>query len=374
MKHFTNHFVLASFLALVVFAQREAWRHDPETSPPAWEATSLSLRSTTGKVLLRLGDFVRRRYDNSVSPEARTLSEIGYTLRYQMGEFPSFIFKAAGGSPDSLHYRTEIPFLYPSSLPKIREELLPAVAALEAFCRAKGARLLVLPVPVKLSLDVPTLRSSELWFKDAHQYEMPTPAWVYQKMVSEIGPAAIDLYSLFRKSRELNPFELYLPYDNHWTSFAIALTASEITRHLSQSAPSVIYHAKRPIRHDTFFMDALRLPTSFTDHARAFRWQEPLFSLAPAAAHAGRVFLAGTSFSDRLKRSEFGLGALLRKGTGREVVDLSISGQGKYASLRSFLQRGLSLSPGDVLIWEFPVSQAGAKDGTFPLPISDKLL
>jgi hypothetical protein len=116
------------------------------------------------------------------------------------------------------------------------------------------------------------------------------------------------------------------------------------------------------------FIGYLQLPSFFVARRPELQWQEPYYTLRSGPARGqGRVLVFGTSYAERLKETEWGLGSQLGKALGREVLDLSFHGAGPIGSFIEFQKRGLKYKKGDVLVWEFPVRHPPVPAEVIPL-------
>jgi SGNH hydrolase-like domain, acetyltransferase AlgX len=315
----------------------------------------LSLRIDGGKrTLLRMpliSELVfrsRQHFDFS----SESLAGMGYAARYILSDIPDFIYERPFQNKTQLFMRDELLFEKAGIEHDVFPNMKLSLERLREYCRASHLRLVVAVIPTKLSVLYPSSASRH----------------VYQAIQNSMPGEKNDLLDLYLSYQALHPEEpLFLPYDNHWSSFGIALTAQSLLKQITAAQEEAWIKADGTYNLDpqTSFTGALQLPQFFRNRFWPFAWRENFYVIdsPPSRTYEKtppKLFLAGTSFAKRLSDSPFGLASLLRRGLGAEVSDFSVDGGGKYAALHSLLENNTARD--GILVWEFPLFEALQND------------
>jgi hypothetical protein len=253
-------------------------------------------------------------------------------------------------------------------------------ARVDTLRDAGVARVLLLPVPTKLSVFLasdPSLAAQVCEGLDERSSSggAPTPAVcdgrrsaaIYERVVTELqAMPSVEVVELQRAlvRHASEPLPLFAYDDTHWTSLGLAWAASatlEVWRGAGLQPPVKV--GTRPdAPGDLQYMLALPEGRFFRAHAGA----EDLYDL-PATASPGScerpVFLLGDSYSNCRGQS---LARLLTRGSGCNVVDLSVEGDGPVASFpRLHAEQGSRLQ-GATVLWEFPIRELTRLQGFAP--------
>ncbi len=226
------------------------------------------------------------------------------------------------------------------------------IARVSAELEARGAALLVVPVPAKAA-SVPHLAPP-----------LPRAAGErYEALLERLGEAGVptaDLRSVLASE------SAWLRTDTHWTPHGADLTAQLISGRMHELVPtlpaSLSYEmvAEEPteFRGDLNrllalgpFESALAPPPDRLTVGTVAAANGPAGSLFDDAG--ADVVLVGTSYS---AASEWGLADRLRLHAGVDLLDLSVSGRGPMAPMLEYLRSDtLGRSAPSLVVWEVPV-------------------
>lgn len=167
-------------------------------------------------------------------------------------------------------------------------------------------------------------------------------------------PETLNLESVYQKEK---PEALFDVGDWHWTSFALGLAAREIALRLGAldvvlrtEGRLVTRAGERAIaQKHRFFPLRQREGTLFSFRPIV---SEAMYRLTAKKRVGNRVFVCGTSFSNKYRDEGGSLANVLDSVVDGEVVDLAVDAGGLLGSIR----RLKTLQPGDTVVWEFPLS------------------
>ncbi len=320
---------------------------------------------------------------------SRFISDWGHIGRYLLGQVHDRILKGRPSEFEHIYYREELPFLFNGLDSPIELAVVEQMRRFSANLTSQGAHVLWVPVPTKLALELDQIASplppESPWgathLSRAVRQAQPRPYEIYRKWVERSDGFAVDLAKVFSDSRLRRREDLlYVPYDNHWSSFGIGVAAQAIAEKLRQAIPELRipllnFFQLRGVQHDHYLLSLLNLPSRFLNISPKFQWNEPLYSTEPPtkATNNGRLILAGTSQSVRLQGTGFSLGESLSRLLHRELIEESVVHGGLSGGLRKLHAKGVRVRSGDVVVWEFPDCTSLHPD-SFPYLISGRIL
>lgn len=349
-----------------------------------WREASLAV-SAGGR---ELASVESRRRDLPASYEpvdgaSRAWRDLGFRVGYAVGRVPEFLFLGTHEPYQRIYLREEVPFQYPVTAGWVREALVPHLKRVAAHLEGTGVHFVIVPVPTKISIErgrVPTPLPADQTWKPARApasvrsgtedaYE------VYRTVVDAVPGRTVDLFEAFSLYRERHKgAELFVPADSHWSSLGIAVAADAVMKKLRGEGwrlPDFQLEKLRD-RRPYYFHDLLaplQLPIGFLRSSPGFQWHEPLYRLVPEVPqYQGKLLLAGTCYSDRLRPLGLSLGKVLAKALHRTLVDASFRNTDALGPLRRIHSEGWLLEPGDLLVWEFALRLMADPDEPTPLP------
>ena len=221
-----------------------------------------------------------------------------------------------------------------------------------------AARVIVLPVPTKLSVFLatdPSLRAQVCGMQEAAQCDGGRTAAAYDRFAGVLraeGASVVPLQRLL-VTRAATGDELLFAYeDTHWTSLGLNLAAAETAGAWrgEDATPPVTVGRLPDAPGDLQHMLALPDRPFFRTH-RAEQDLYDLHASTPVAACSAPAVLLGTSYS---RPGGQRLATLLTQATGCPVIDLSVDGDGPVASFHALFAEHAGDLRGAVVIWEFP--------------------
>jgi len=293
------------------------------------------------------------------------IARIGYALRFHSGQFLPFIYRAPAKGEINLYVNNETSMQYLSSVDKVKTNL-DKIQVFLLKLKAKGIIPVVIAVPTKVSIEremISNLHPPDLWLP-AEQAEEASEA-VYSRIRGIDPVSMVNLYKAFSDAQK-NKTEfdrVFVPWDYHWSIYGIAIAVKETLKSLNNQGVSVsnIQIKKGDIRSlnmgDAFIVWH-QLPAWYVQRQKDFSWKEYEY---PVEAHIsqkikGRVFLAGTSFSDRYGQDPFGLPMQLKHVLNVDFYNTTVSGGGVDKSIEKAWSLPKPPVAGDILIWEFPIT------------------
>ena len=245
-----------------------------------------------------------------------------------------------------------------------------------ALRQAGAARVLLLPVPTKLSILLavdPSLRPqvAPLQAPGAHG---PAPEGVldgrrtaeaYAHLAGAFrdlpGVDVVSLQGLFVETaaRRDEAGPLFVPEDTHWTSLGVNLAALAVAHAWRGTEQAGLVRAGSLPDRPGDLQNMMALPGGAWFRTHPF--EETLYDVRSAASQPceERAFLVGTSYSTHRAQH---LAAQIAKAAGCPVEDLAQGGKGPVATLEVLLKERASRLPGAVVIWEFPFRDVMTKD------------
>jgi hypothetical protein len=242
-----------------------------------------------------------------------------------------------------------------------------------ALRQAGAARVLLLPVPTKLSILLavdPSLRPQVAPLQAPGAHGPATGASLDGRRTAEAyahlagafrdlpGVQVVSLQRLFLETAARGGEALFVPEDTHWTSLGVNLAALAVAHAWRGTEQAELVRAGSLPDRPGDLQNMMALPRGawFRTHP----YEEPLHDIRGAAGPcAERAFLVGTSYSTHRAQH---LATQIAKAAGCPVEDLAQGGKGPVATLEALLRERASQLPGAVVIWEFPFRDVMAKD------------
>ena len=290
-----------------------------------------------------------------VDKTSQFLRDIGYVARYFLGQIPFFVLIGRAGDTRQMFERIEIYTLGYTSDQEIEESVIEIRQQISDWQR-KGAQVIFLPIPSKLSLNRNAMPKSlppfTVW-EPCKMWKAEAPELVYRSLVTEL-PGSIDLFSRFQRLLALGQTP-YLNDDSHWNSLGIAEAARMVLSEIRprRSWNTSVYGGSLEGFH--FLEEYLQLPEWFMRRLKFNGGKEELFGITPQINEGGRVLVLGTSFCYRLSHMELSLGELLKHALGRDLLQFCSAGNGVWGSVEEFESSGVEITRGDIIVWESPV-------------------
>ncbi|MBI1860398.1 MAG: hypothetical protein HYR96_05725 [Deltaproteobacteria bacterium] len=293
------------------------------------------------------------------------LKDWGYIARYRAHQIPDFIIEVRTVAGEQLFERDEILTL---SGAQSREQIIRRVRDQIHVWRARGADVVFVPVPSKLSIvraDVSRLPASSVW-EVSHGLGVENASGLYQEFVQGI-PEAVDLFSRFQALYRRGVFP-FLDDDSHWSSRGIGEMASVVLTRLRPRRDWPLVR-EGSLAGFHFPTEYLQLPEWYLVRMKAFANHEDLYTVGQAGGEKGRVIVLGTSFCQRLAHTEYGMGPILKRALGRELHEYCEQGGGLWGGIDRMAASGVSVERGDIIVWEAPLAHVfrkaptGAREG-----------
>lgn len=316
---------------------------------------------------------IKQRNTGYFDRATEILARTGHVAKYLASHSNHWYFFGSREPRVDLQLRADIPLQYEKSLTYLQREIFPVM---QEVLSQKEVEWLVLPIPTKLSIirdKVPAVLPTELLISE-HEMERSREdsRAVYKNFVQVNPKQTIDLFSLYEKHYKKKPLEdLFVPWDYHWSSLGITLAAEAVVQKLRRLGYAVgdTLVVQRGFAEPTYLEQLsvqTQLPQAFLRLRPEFKWREPLYDLevTKKAKIKGRIFLAGTSSTNRRRGTPYGLDRLLEKALGKPITTFAYDGGQMSGGLEALSKSG-EIQPGDLVVWEFPVSTAMHK---FPLP------
>jgi hypothetical protein len=309
---------------------------------------------------------------------SKLIKGLGYSVKYLLDDYPDNVIK---GNPEpylNLTVRDEFGYQRAAKIERMRRYVALPVLHYTQWLESQGIRVVVVPVPTKVSVyrddfdqGLPLM---DLWGAEPRRDpgappKAEEPALVYGSITDTLGERAVNVLGLFRKAKASGGPRLFHYNDLHWTSYGLTLVAAEVARKVTGTAPEIVALGNKSKSFDHPVLNMLRLPPWLLEARRELWWEEPLYELAPARAKAssGRLILMGSSASEEHGGTPHRFGSVLARALGRELIEQAVAGGGAEGSLRRLVDSGVTLSPEDVVVWEFPMA-AESPAPKLPLP------
>ena len=289
-------------------------------------------------------------------------AELGYVLRYLIGQQPDRVIAARRGDTLHLFSGGDLEMqVRDYGAAGARTVIAGARPALDRL-RTLGVTVVPVLVPTKLSLyreELPySIGKRGRWSRPPTDAQPEDPDFVHQ-LLAEGMPEAIDLYEPFRVFRRTYPDRLlYPPLDYHWTSLGSAVAVVTIARQLMERgvlsiAPQWLGEGRRRLT-ASVLTDQYPLPRWYLARATEFQSDEEVvrFVTEPVREGAGRLIVLGTSFSQFPPEGFLGQ---LRSVFGRRVEAFVRPNNGYAGGFQMMKDAHFKLRRGDLLIWEMPL-------------------
>ena len=245
-----------------------------------------------------------------------------------------------------------------------------------ALRQAGAARVLLLPVPTKLSILLavdPSLRPQVAPLQAPGEQgplretvpDGRRTAEAYARLPGAFrdlpGVEVVSLQRLFLETaaRAGQEGPLFVPEDTHWTSLGVNLAALAVARAWRRTEQAALLRVGSLPDGPGDLQNMMALPGGAWFRTHPF--EETLYDVRGAASQPceERAFLVGTSYSTHRAHH---LAAQIAKAAGCPVEDLAQGGKGPVATLEALLKERASQLPGAVVIWEFPFRDVMTKD------------
>lgn len=251
--------------------------------------------------------------------------------------------------------------------------------ALSSALAARGTQLIYVPIPTKGSVSGPFLPTSGI----AGMFDQRIALRSYSDFVATLtaaGVIAVDVASAI----DAKPGEAptFLGADHHWTSDGARRAAKAVA---AVMAPLPDYQKLAKGTYQSVSIGPAKIASSMrrsiqaacrsplpVNETEGFETRlggetsgEQSMDLFGEAAGAGRIALAGTSFSDI---EVINFGGFVSELTGLDVTNFAISGGNQFVSILSYLtSQQFADDPPDFLIWENPIYNNIGEFGDAPL-------
>jgi alginate O-acetyltransferase complex protein AlgJ len=254
----------------------------------------------------------------------------------------------------------------------------PAILDFDAACKKAGVRLVVVPIPDKVTV-MPTAAGL-----NPGQSPEAVVNVDYPRFVAELREAGVDVYDPLTVLSKADEPGRYLEHDTHWTPECMALVAKAVAGHVRETAAlsskgSVRFAASEMVVSRVGdLVDMLGLPADqslfLPQVVRILRTIDPKTG-ASAVAPSADVVLLGDSFSNIYTAKEMGwgegagFGPTLARYLQRPVDAIVINGKGASGTRAELARRPEGLSGKRVIIWEFAVRElVDASWDVIPVP------
>jgi len=366
----TKHLITSSLLIFLGIYQARNLTSDWNFKRPLRSYVPLSLKYGD-KVLVSLDVPSFSTYPKC-DVSSRELGELGFIVRYKMGQFPYDSFQGAKGkTPRRLFARDANHFMYSRAIPELKQNaFLAQIANLTATLDRVGITLVVVLVPLHIAIERDFVPSGPLpplnrWneLKDPGPED---PYGVYRTAVESNPLHILDLHKIYRDYRQANPDALlYFPGDSHWSSLGIAVASQGVLSFLKQRETNVgvgkvSFDGFNEEKRKSQLIEYLQLPDAYVTSNPDLHWTEPLYILKNdrkrklAATNGGRLFVLGTSFTARFIDTGYGFAEMLAAGMGKNLTAFGLAGGGATHGWHRLKYEGNTLRRGDTIVWEMP--------------------
>jgi len=367
----TKHLITSLLLIFLGIYQARNLTSDRNFKRPLRSYVPLSLKY--GDKILFSRDVPSLISYPKCDASSRELGELGFILRYKVGQFPYDMFQSPKGkTPRRLFARDASDLIYSRAIAETKQNaLLLQMTNLAATLDRAGITLVIVLVPLHIAIERDFMPSGSL--PPLHQWnELKDPGpedpyGVYQAIVDSAPLHILDLYKIYRDFRQANPDSpLYFPGDSHWSSLGITVAAQGVLNFLKQRGTEVdvgkvSFEGFGDHESKGQLISFLQLPESYVTSDPDLHWTEPLYilkkdrTLKLAAAGDGRLFVFGTSFTARFNKTGYGFAEMLAAGLGKKLTAWGNPGGGATQSLRYLQHEGFTLRRGDTVVWEMPL-------------------
>lgn len=189
-----------------------------------------------------------------------------------------------------------------------------------------GAEVLLLPIP-------------------SHDLMLGNPSWegVHRRLLEVDSKRVIDLLGPYRNLRNQ---ALYDDEDNHWSHLGIAVAAKEVVSALKKLG----WELGEPT------IELARTPQFGSFGPTLYRPAPSISFLWPMEKRPRRLILFGTSFTRKYSEHGADFASVLGNLLELEPANYAFASARLRGSLERSRKEGFDLRSGDLIIWEFPVS------------------
>jgi len=356
--------VLLGFFALLLVGYHAGGFFSSSIRPRlGWRSSQLSVRWLNGgepRTVATLDTVVSKHFEDAGS---KFLGHAGYLARYYLESLSKGYFIRQG----HVYLRDEVLFNYRESWARVRDEFLPGLRAATQTLAGSKAKILLVVVPPKISIEKTMSRplaQSDLYAPLVGGVEDPRST--YEHLLAAVGDSVIPV-DLLAEYEANSDQPLFPAHDQHWSSRGTAIAARAVINRLRAGGepwPEPKLHYRKlndPSRTERFRPPHFSfIPEWFAVREMRKQDREPLYDLESIAASVrprGRIILWGTSFSDRQDGTGFSFGEVLAKALGRPLVKFAFPGGGAHGGLEAFGKSDFRLTESDWVIWEFPLAQ-----------------
>jgi alginate O-acetyltransferase complex protein AlgJ len=240
----------------------------------------------------------------------------------------------------------------------------PAILDFDAACKKAGVRLVVVPVPDKVTV-MPTAAGLNPGQSPEAVVNVDYPAFV-----AELREAGVDIFDPLTLLSKPDEPGRYLAQDTHWTPECMELVAKALASHVRQSTgrgTARYAAAETAVSRVGDLVDMLGLPADQSlfppQEVHIRRTLDPKTGVPPVAPTSADVVLLGDSFSNIYTAKEMGwgdgagFGPTLSRYLQRPVDAIVINGKGASGTRAELARRPEGLSGKRVIIWEFAVRE-----------------
>ena len=330
-----------------------------------------------------IGNFNSTNKRGEKDASLTRLRELGFLIRYWLGERDERVFEPQRGSFENIHLRKELYFQHPANAIKVSENLAPSITNLVARLKEAGIESIVLPVPMKSSVYHETIPKgtfeTSVYQRNLANIEgfnvESNP--LYQKL-SQSTPQIVNLYEHFRTIKTQIPTtSLYIPYDFHWSAFGAAqsiVALVEQLKALHYSVQSAHIQALSQSQHpivQTYLLNTFQLPSYYLKSRSDLKWHETYFKVHPVTKSPlfPRIVLIGSSMCNYLEGTGFDFHTMLQQTLSQSIEKYCIDGAAVEMGWKNAVEKGLELNKGDLVVWEFytgEIPQDGKVNLTLP--------
>jgi hypothetical protein len=303
------------------------------------------------------------------------IKNLGYFLRFKAGQVNPIVYRVDSTQQIELFHRAEFRFFNKDAPRRVSEEALPKMLSFAKILTEKGIRLIIVPIPPKSFIErnkLPDpLPHEDLWSINSFatnnkNEEQPQLA---SDLFSKSSPYFLALDSVFQNFSKENPDrKLYIPWDNHWSSQGIALTAQAVLQKISPSPASLRFLREMLPNYAFKLLITYQLPDKYWSSLPQMQWKEPLYTLSKTdkPPHKGRVVIAADSFGERLQSDKLDLASVLSSHFQDGCESFSVSAGGIQGAFEEMRKKGFKLRRNDTLVWTFESFKIVPKDYQFP--------
>lgn len=323
--------------------------------------------------------------ENAFDQSSEWLKGMGYWIRFRMGQLNAMAARGPSEPYLYLYDRRNNPFQYESLRSEIDERFTKKMKRVFDHLNTHGIEMIVAPLPPKQSLDRQKLgtRLPPDHLFSSHAIEpiqlkvREDPRGNLDAMLAADPSRIVDLFRVMQQYKEEHPKdELFIPWDLHWSSLGIAVTAQAVLQQLKGLGWKVPETRLRfcdlaPLKHNDQLLQGLFIPKFLLESRPSFSWREPFYDLEvlkPISASNQRLIVIGDSNSERLRDTDYRFSRILSAVLRRELVEYSLAGTSHIWLSTKLRTAGIKLRKSDLVIYQalLPVLYEGETEFSLP--------